>query len=329
MEKAIQIFEDHRGKDQPDLALMYSNYGLILKHSGKDEEGYKQHCKGLAIYEKLHFKNDLVAAIFLRTIIFFEEEVTFEEAEGYLLSCLKFVQDEFENLLSIAFVNYCLGICQHKNNRSRDGVNTVNTALNCVRKYFGKDKANPDNDSPLEVVCMMEMAGIHSDMNEHKQAVQWQEDAVQLCVKNMGENAPLLLEPYVLLAKIYLKAAKFSDNKKLYADALEYKVKAEQFDPKIVGVNKELDEAGLLYEIPLKDEKGGQKTQMVVIPACHYSQFETDFHSGLVSDLNKYGYIVPPEKRSLKIAVSEGSVSVIEAYTQKYGPVNTQFTNQG
>jgi SpoVK/Ycf46/Vps4 family AAA+-type ATPase/tetratricopeptide (TPR) repeat protein len=319
--KAIKILEDHRGQEDEDLAMMYSNYGVILKFSGNETEGYRQHMRGVGIYKKIALKNDLVAGIVIRTIFFFEDQVSTMEAEEYLVSSLKMIEDNSENLLDISFVNYCIGLFKHKNGSHRDGIDAINTALNGVRKYFGKN-SNPENDSPLEVICIQEMAEIHSGIGDHSSAIKWQEEAVQLCEDHMEPADEELAEPYIQLAKIYLAAAKSMDNKKMYGDSLEYKTKAIQLNPKIIQVNKELEESGELYLVAIKNDEGVIKKKFVVIPSNYFSQFEADFRNGILRDLSNYGYVLPGKS-------NPDVFTSIESYTKKYGALNEQFASQG
>jgi tetratricopeptide (TPR) repeat protein len=322
MAKAIRIMIDHRGPEHEDLGLMYSNYGLMLKFAGDADKGYEQQKKAISIFGKAPRENGLIANIFFRTIMFFEEKILPAESEKILLSCLKALPEVRENELDAAFFNYMLGYFRHKNGESRKGIDAAITALNGIRKFYGKDPRKPENDSPLEVICIQEIAAIHADLGEHHRAIQWQEEAVQLCEEHMDPSEEELAEPYALLARIHLSAARGGGNKKSYADALEYKTMANTLSPKAVQSIKELEDTGELYLIAARDKDVVQK-RLMIIPAGELSRFEADFRSQTLEELNNYGYVLPARKEEID------NLSSLQTFAQKYGGLNDhRFADQ-
>ncbi|TVL99004.1 MAG: hypothetical protein CV087_19670 [Candidatus Brocadia sp. WS118] len=327
LQKAIDILIKNRGAGHEDLAMMYSNYGLILKFMGKEEAGYEQHKRGVEIYKRMEHPNDLVAGIYFRTIVFFEDSVTIDDAERYLQNCLEIIPNVHENLLDIGFVHYLLAIVKHKQEKSRDALVSSGEALKCVRQFHNKENnsVGSDKDSPLEVICLQQMAEIHSSIGsygEHIKAIECQQEAIALCEAHMNLDDEELAEPYLLMARIYIAAARSIEDMKLYADSLEYKIKATPLNPKLVQANIDLEDSGELFMVTLKDEKGKLTKHCVVIPNAFYTQFDSDYQAGRVTDLSQYGYVVKPEKSNLDF------LGMIKVYTNKYGQLKDYEGNQ-
>lgn len=320
IKKAIEILRNNRGDEHEDLALMYSNYGLIMKYKGRGELGYQQHLKGLSIYKKMGSNNNLVVGMYFRSFFFFGEEITPKDSEEYLNICLDIIPKEIEYMVDIGFIHYCLGIVKHSIEKGRDALVHFGDALNCVRKYFGKTilPLEPDKDSALEVVCLQELATVHSGLKEHIKAMQCQKEAVDLCVANMENTDPELLDPYLRYANICLKAGNDLEQMEYFALSLEYKQKATRINAEEVLKHPELEDAGVLYLISHKGETEEISNYFIVIPNKQQAKFEEDFNQENLKRLGYYGHVMQRDKK-LDLIVD------VQKNVQKYGAVNTDF----
>jgi tetratricopeptide (TPR) repeat protein len=267
--------------------------------------------------------NDLVAGIYFRTLMFFGDAISMEEGEGYLQKCLRIIPNDREHLLDIGFINYCLSEVKQDQEGHRDALVYSEEALKCVRRFHGKVgiAVGSDSDSPLEVICLQQMAKIYSSLGsyaEHYKAIECQKEAIELCEAHMPPDDEELAEFYILMSRIYLNAARSVDDMKLYADSLEFKIKAMHLNPKLVQANPDLEESGEWLEVKLKGKNGRLNTHFVVIPNAIYSQFDSDYKASNITDLTKYGYEVKnmkPEaitdyvKRYGQLRLYEGNIS--------------------
>ncbi len=317
--RSIKIVEHHRKEDHEDFFLIYSNYALALKYSNREDEGFRIQKKSLDICRKQPVKNVLMMSIFFRTIYYFgtHPEVT-TDTEKHIYDCLDILPDKPDHYIDIAYINHILGEYRVRDNRAREAITAHSKALEYVQKAFVKDKDNPDNDSPLEVLCMQAIAGCHSSLHEHFQAIKWQKQAIQLCEKHMELDDKELADPYIGLARIYLAAAideqVSSDSMEYYALSLEYKTKAETLDDKLLQDNSQLDESGRLYQVLTKNEKGEARKELMIIPYRYYTEFETAYAANTLAEPGKYGYVLP-EPKGLR------RDEIIEHYVEKYGPL--------
>jgi SpoVK/Ycf46/Vps4 family AAA+-type ATPase/tetratricopeptide (TPR) repeat protein len=328
LQKAIGILVKNRGPQHEDLAMMYSNHGLILQFMGKADAAYEQQKMGIEIYQKMKQPNDLVAGMYFRTVMFFGDSISIEESERYLQNCLHIIPNIWENLLDIGLIHFCLAELRQKQESLREALVSSGEALVCVRRFHEKENnsVGSDKDSPLEVVCLQQMAAIHSAIGthgEHIKAIECQKEAIDLCEAHMALDDEELAEPYLLMSRIYLNAAKAIEDMKLYADSLEYKIKANALNPKLVQLNNDLEDSGELFMIMLKNQQGKTEKHCVVIPNAFYSQFDIDYKAGKVADLNQYGYVVQPENSS-----AIDFIGMVKIYTTKYGQLREYEGNK-
>lgn len=242
--KAIEIMKLSPEKNNQNMAFLLSNYGLMLKFAGHEEKGYHEQMKAVEIYKKLGYTNDFIAGIFIRTIIHFELQIPDGEIEDYLKLCLHMMPENAEKLLYTSYIRYSLGFYKHKHQKLREGINDLDVALYEIRRYYGKDKQNPDNDSQLEVIYMQKIASMHSELKDHSSAIGVQEEVVRIFKKHLKSDDEDLAETLVNMAKIYWAAAKDTNDKEMHSKTIQYKTEAFNLNKEMVEKCTELDDVG-------------------------------------------------------------------------------------
>ena len=317
--EAIRLTQIHKGKNHPDLAITYSNYSLLLNLANKFDLGYQNALKGLSLLKKSNIENAVLIGLYMRIFVFFEDQTTFELAEEGMLLGLKLIPDEQELQLERGYLYYCLGILKHNAGASRDGIDSINTALTCVRTFY--NKLNPldssdSEDSPLEVVCLEEIAKIYYEIDDLSGALNAQREAIDLCEKNMPLNDEEFAERYVKMSQISLKAAQQFGDMKLYAEALEFREKTRSINSTFINNFAELEDFARLYLV--KDPKNENNRVCIIIPTQLKEKFSKDLQERSLNKLSEYGYALQNNK-------NEGVQEMIKRYSKIYGDLDTEF----
>ncbi|NUQ23986.1 MAG: AAA family ATPase [Saprospiraceae bacterium] len=322
MKKSVDTLIIYRGEEHEDLAILYSTLGFIYKLCGHDEEGYRYHQKGVRIYEKGNYKNLLIASLYFRTVLFFNDKMQYQESKNYLKRCIEAIPADLpDSGLVVSFVNYCIGqLAREQKEDLRDAIIHIGEALEGVRKIEGKNvDSSPDNDSPLEVICLQEMALIHDELGEFTNALKRQKESVDICLRHMDLSDPELAPPLANLAYLYKKNAEKNNEPKMLAQALEFKVKAEEIDRDVVRKNEYLHDCGRLYSIKEKNKEGKDTFYLIIMSDEQKQRYKNERNAGSVNDLKEYGFIVYTETDYNTF------IEKIDVYTEKYGQWDEEF----
>ncbi|MEN0004516.1 MAG: tetratricopeptide repeat protein, partial [Bacteroidota bacterium] len=318
LSKATNITKKIKGDSHPDLAIMYSNYSLILSLSKEFDEGYDYAVKALELMKNVGIENPVLMGLYMRLYVFFEEQTTYDLVEEGMNVALRIIPNEHDHLLNRGFVHYSLGIIMHEyGEKSRKGIIEIDKALKCIRDYFNgeyDDRISSDEKSPLEVTCLEQKAYIYFDLDETSNALEIQKEVIEICRANMDPKDEEFAERYLIMCRIHLKAAKQYAQLSYYAKALEYRELMRLTNPDLLKQQDDLEDFASVYLVPAPSNR----RVCVVVPEDNRIEFSKKIKNKEDIILSEYGHI-------LKQLQNEKTDKMIERYSEKYGAIEMEL----
>lgn len=321
LKKSIDTLVVYRGEHHKDLAVLYSTLGLIYKWCNNEDLGYQYHMKGVQLYEQDTHKNVLIAGMYFRTVLYFENMLSYEQGKKYLDKCIESIPENLPDYqLGVSFFNYCIGQYARQNGQElRDAIVYTEKALNGIREYENKDKNDLASDSPLEVLCLQEIATIHGELGEYSNALKRQLEAVEICDRHSDDMGEEIAGPYANLASIYKKNADESGDYKMEASALEYKLKAQNINREMVLNIRDLQTCGQLHSVRSKDKEGKDLFSLMILSDEQMQHLREVRNSDPALDIRTYGHVLYSSNSYSQIQEKIGY------FTEKYGNLNEEL----